>query len=212
MKEIITHGIDTLEPLEGSASWYWGMDYTNGDLYEAEELFQNGHPIKQNRLILVRYPDGSVFEPVRPQAGQYLGRPVYHNGKIVLLLADFPNAELKIIAFDAKTSQTEVLDILPRSIAEDCYNLMLDTSPLMLTRSAHDNTFQILWPERREFAIEDREVFCFRTGEKLYFSVWHEEPDYREEILVRDWNTGAVLSRIPGALHPLPDGQYWVLR
>ena len=36
-------GISYIEPLEGSAEWYWGMDYTSGDLYEAEELFKDGN-------------------------------------------------------------------------------------------------------------------------------------------------------------------------
>ena len=42
-----------------------------------------------------------------------------------------------------------------------CGNLMLEASPLLLTRSAHDNRFQILWPERRDFAIEDHEFLRF---------------------------------------------------
>ena len=57
MKRIVTHGIYFLEALRGSGSWYWGMDYTSGDLYEAEELFRDGHPVRQNRMVLVRYPD-----------------------------------------------------------------------------------------------------------------------------------------------------------
>ncbi len=60
----------------------------------------------------------------------------------------------------------------------------------MLTRSAHDNKFQILWPERRDFAIEDHEFFEFLEGNRLYTTVWYEDPDYREEVLVRDYETG----------------------
>ena len=54
MKRIITNGITDLEPLAGSSEWYWGTDYASGDLYEAEELFRSGHPIRKNRLVLVR--------------------------------------------------------------------------------------------------------------------------------------------------------------
>ena len=54
MKRIITNGITDLEPLAGSSEWYWGADYASGDLYEAEELFRSGHPIRKNRLVLVR--------------------------------------------------------------------------------------------------------------------------------------------------------------
>lgn len=211
MKRIITNGITDLEPLAGSSEWYWGTDYASGDLYEAEELFRSGHPIRKNRLVLVRCPEGTVYEPVRTKPGQYLGRPAYHDGQVVLLLVDFPQEKIHIQIFRETDGTTESLAVLPLSIVEDCYNLMLEASPLMLTRSAHDNQFQILWPERRDFAIEDHEIFEFLEGNRLYTSVWYEDPDYREEVLVRDFDTGEVLERIPGSLHSMPDGQNWLL-
>ncbi len=97
MKRIITNGITDLEPLAGSSEWYWGTDYASGDLYEAEELFRSGHPIRKNRLVLVRCPEGTVYEPVRTKPGQYLGRPAYHDGQVVLLLVDFPKGEIRIL-------------------------------------------------------------------------------------------------------------------
>ena len=211
MKRIVTNGIINLEPLQGSSEWYWGADYVGNDLYEAEELFRSGHPIDKNRLILIHRLEGTVYEPVYTQPGQYLGKPVYHNGQIVLLLVDFPKEEIRILIFREAEGTTEPLEVLPLSIVADCYNLMLEASPLMLTRSAHDNKFQILWPERRDFAIEDHEIFEFLEGNRLYTSVWYEDPDYREELLVRDYDTGEVLERIPGNFRRMPDGQKWLL-
>ena len=211
MKRIITNGITDLEPLAGSSEWYWGTDYASGDLYEAEELFRSGRPIDKNRLVLVRCPEGTVYEPVRTKSGQYFGRPVYHDGQVVLLMVDFPQEKIHILIFRETDGTTEPLAVLPLSIVEDCYNLMLEASPLILTRSAHDNKFQILWPERRDFAIEDHEIFEFLEGNRLYTSVWYEDPDYREELLVRDYDTGELLERIPGSFRQMPDGQKWLL-
>ena len=211
MKRIITNGITDLEPLTGSSEWYWGTDYASGDLYEAEEVFRSGHPIRKNRLVLVRCPEGTVYEPVRTKPGQYLGRPAYHDGQVVLLLVDFPQEKIHIQIFRETDGTTESLAVLPLSIVEDCYNLMLEASPLMLTRSAHDNQFQIIWPERRDFAIEDHEFFEFLEGNRLYTSVWYEDPDYREELLVRDYDTGELLERIPGSFRRMPNGQRWLL-
>lgn len=211
MKRIVTNGITDLEPLQGSSEWYWGADYASGDLYEAEELFRSGHPVQKNRLLLVHRPEGTVYEPVRTEPGQYLGRPVYHEGQVVLLLVDFQKAEILILLFRETDGTTEPLAVLPLSIVTDCYNLMLEVSPLLLTRSAHDNRFQILWPERRDFAIEDHEYFAFLEENKLYTWVWYEDPDYREDVLVRDYDTGEVLERIPGNLRTMPDGQHWLL-
>ena len=211
MKRIITNGITNLEPLAGSSEWYWGADYASGDLYEAEELFRCGHPIRKNRLVLVRRPEGTVYEPVCTKPGQYLGRPAYHDGQVVLLLVDFPKEKIHILAFHGTAGTTEPLEVLPLSMVKDCYNLMLEGPPLMLTRSAHDHQFQILWPERRDVAVEDNEYFAFLKRNRLYTTVWYEDPDYREEVLVRDFDTGEVLERIPGNFRRMPDGQNWLL-
>ena len=81
MKIIDIRGILNMEPVRGGTDeWYWATDYIHGDLYEAEELFRDGHPVKSNRLYLIHYPDGAVYEPVPPVDGQYLGYPVYDDG------------------------------------------------------------------------------------------------------------------------------------
>lgn len=58
MRKIDIQGMTCIEPVAGSIEWYWAIDYTSGDLYEAEGLFKHGHPIRQNKLIPVHYPDG----------------------------------------------------------------------------------------------------------------------------------------------------------
>lgn len=211
MKRIITNGITNLEPLAGSSEWYWGTDYASGDLHEAEDAFRSGHPIRKNQLLLVHSPEGKVYEPVSPGAGQYLGRPAYHDGQVVLLLVDFPKGEIHILAFHQTNGTTQQLAVLPLSIADDCCNLMLETSPLMLIRSGHNNRIQLLWPERRDFAVEENEYFAFLDENRLYTTVWYEDSDYREELLVRDYDTGELLERIPGSLRQMPDGQKWLL-
>ena len=40
IKRIETGGITWLQPLVGSGEWYWGTDYTSGDLFEAEDLYR----------------------------------------------------------------------------------------------------------------------------------------------------------------------------
>ena len=66
MKIIPAGGITYLAPLTGSQVWYWGTDYTSGDLYEAEELYRDGHRISRNRLIFVHAPDGRASISVSP--------------------------------------------------------------------------------------------------------------------------------------------------
>ncbi|MBR2716395.1 MAG: hypothetical protein IKD79_01480 [Oscillospiraceae bacterium] len=210
MKTIRTGGISYLAPLPGCPDWLWGTDYTSGDLYEAEELYRDGHRIRRNRLILVHRPDGRVVEPVTARDGQYFGSPTGDGGTPVLLLADFPAGELRLLRYDELSGTASPFVTLPLSGVEDCYNLMLHQSPLCLTRQTADR-FQILWPDRADFAIHPAETFCFREGDRLFFSRWYEDPDYREETVERRFPDGAILRRTRGALWEAPDGDWWQL-
>lgn len=211
MKEITTHGILDLQPLSGSP-WYWGTDYASGDLYEAEELYRDGHPVGRNRLVFVRFPGGETAEPVQAQDGQYFAAPLWIDGGAALLLADFPKGVLRILRTDEKLETVSVEAELPLGIAPDCYNLALKGEPLMLTRQGQDGKLQILWPERREIALEPTEVFLFQAEGQLVCSAWYEDPEYREVCICRSPETGAEISRKEGAVLPMPDGQWWLVR
>lgn len=212
MKIIDTHHITYIEPLDGSSEWYWGTDYTHGDLYEAEELYRDCHPVCCNRLVFVHYPEGRVVEPVKGTAGQYFGRPIAYQGRIQILLADFPKSSLRIFEYDDAAGQVTEAVSLPLTAVEDCYNLLLRHSPLMLTRQGNDGRFQIIWPEKAEFDIGGTESFFERRGDRLYFCRWYEEPDDREEIVARKYPSGEIEEVLPGSWKRMPDGQIWVLR
>lgn len=215
MKPIATGGITYIEPLNGSREWYWGCDYATGDLYEAEELYRDGHPVISNRLMFVHYPDGRVVEPILAKEGQYFGRPIAYEGKIQILMADFPKGFLHIRQYDDAADQITETASLPLSAVKDCYNLLLRQSPLMLTRQENDGKFEIVWPERVVFDIGETESFLERRDGKLYFCRWYEDSDtedYREEIIVRSYPDGEILEVFPGAWKEMPDGQVWVLQ
>ena len=212
MKIIQTNGLGNLTELEYSGGWYWCCDYARGDLYEAEELFRSGHPVQQNRLVFVHCPDSRVVEPIRAGAGQYFGAPAFENGKLQILMVDFPQAAIRIFQHDPRSGQTALRAELALAQVEDCYNLMLKHEPLMLTRQGADHLFQVLWPEKTAFFVGDTEAFCSREGEKLYFSRWIEDPDYRDEVVIRRFPTGEILEVVPGTLWEMPDGQRWVLQ
>ena len=210
IQKIKTGGISYLAPLVGSGGWYWGTDHTSGDLYEAEELYRDGHRIRRNRLIFVHYPEGRAVEPVKAREGQYFGVPAYDGGKLVILLADFPAGEIRLLGWDDISLTLSPILTLPRGEVEDCYNLMPHVSPLMLTRQTGQR-FQVLWPEKADFPIHPAESFCCREGDKLYFSRWYEDPDYREETVVRRMPDGEIIDSFPGSLLELPDGRQWLL-
>lgn len=191
MKAIDIHGMTNMELVWGETDeWYWATDYIHGDLYEAEELFRQGHPVRSNRLYLIHYPDGTVYEPVKPTDEQYLGAPVYDGNSVVLLAVSFTESAIRILRFLHQQGEVQEIAQLPLSVVKDCYNLILHTSPLSLTRQPNDGVFEIIWSERVCFTINDRETLNFREGDKLYFNIWYEDPDYREETLVRSVQDG----------------------
>ena len=120
MKIIQTNGLGNLTELEYSGGWYWCCDYARGDLYEAEELFRSGHPVQQNRLVFVHCPDGRVVEPIRAGAGQYFGAPAFENGKLQILMVDFPQAAIRIFQHDPRSGQTALRAELALAQVEDC--------------------------------------------------------------------------------------------
>ena len=209
MVTIDLHGMTNMELVRGGTDeWYWSTDYIHGDLYEAEELFRMGHPVQSNRLYLIHYPDGTVYEPLPAVAGQYLGCPVYDNGAVALLAVSFPEGIIRILRFlPGKLSEVAQL---PLSAVKNCYNLMIHTEPLTLARHS-DNMFEIVWPERTAFSVSVRESFNFRNGDKLYFTEWFEDPDYREETVVRAMD-GTELERHSGDIHIMPNGDKWLLK
>ena len=211
MKTIDLQGITNMELVRGGTDeWYWSTDYIHGDLYEAEELFRMGHPVQSNRLYLIHYPDGTVYEPVPAEAGQYLGYPVYDNGAVALLAVNFPESVIRILRFQPD-ELSEVAQI-PLSAVPNCYNLLLHTAPVTLTRSPGNGTLEIVWPEQARFAIDERETLNFRDGDKLYFTVWYEDPDYREETIVRSLRDGIILDRFSGDIRIMPNGEKWLVK
>ena len=217
MRKIETTGITYIEPIPGATTeWYYGMDREQGDLYEAEEIYRTGLPVKGCRLCLVHYPEGTVYTPIHGTEGQYCEAPVYLDGGIYMINVDFPKSLIQILRFDCEDHKTDIHAELPLSSVKDCYNLRLDVTPLTLTRqSSGENSFQIAWPEKTAFRMEAHESFFLRDGEKLFFNKGYEEGEgadyrYREETVVRDLS-GNVTEILPGDVMLMPDGEIWHL-
>lgn len=211
MKIIDTKGITYLEPLDGCTHWYWGSDYIHGDLYEAEELFKQKSNIKSNRLLFVRYPEGIVSEPIKPKDNQYFGVPIYFDNHIVILKVDFDLQLIEILNCDDNAHVVFTIASMPLDEVIDCYNLLLRTSPLMLTRHGNEGFFEIVYPYKAKIKISDNESFYFRKDDCLYFSAWYEDPDYHEQIIIRSVNDGNILQTLDGTLKVMPDGQMWCI-
>lgn len=212
MKIIETNGITYLESLGASENWYWGTDYIMGDLYEAEEVYNAGTDFKPNRLIFVHYPDGEIFEPIRAEKNQYLGLPAYIEGVIYILLVDFDKKLIRLFQCSSDLNDIYVKAEIPLDEVKDCYNLNINGSPVMVTRQGAENLFQVIWPEKVNFAIGERESFINRVGDSLYFSEWYEDEEYREEVNIREFATGNLIEKMDGTFFSLKNNVNWILK
>ena len=215
MKELNTNGITFIEAVPGSdGSWYYGLSFEQGDLYEAEEIWKSGGEVRGRDLCLIRYPEGEVYVPAQKRPGAYPGEAVYEGGRIFFPEVDFAAKKIRLMAFDCESHETAVFTELPLSAVRDCYNLRMHVRPHTLTRQGgEDGLFEIVWPERVSFPLGKHESFFLRDGDRLYFSRWHEEG---EEETYRYWEETVILSLtgeetgcLPGDVRLMPDGELW---
>ncbi|NCU17518.1 hypothetical protein [Pallidibacillus pasinlerensis] len=199
------------EEIEGTIEWYAakepGCDFC--DLYEAEIIYKENGYFKGMNYHLIHYPDGEVHSPFKVQENIYVEKPIWNNGHLNFLVVDFSTELIKITKYIPEKKELGVIVELSLSEVEDCYNLMLETTPLTLGRSGNDGYYEIIWPEKKKIAIGKTETILFRIENELYFSEWYEDPDYRENVIVRDIQTGKIIEQSEGYLLRLPNNVYW---
>ena len=139
----------------------------------------------------------------------YIEQPVWDNGTLYFLRVDFIKQIIQIYSYFPENQVLDIMKELPLSIVDDCYNLMLKITPLMLCRDANNSIYEIVWPENKKIEIGETEELLFRDGEDLYFSEWYENPEYHENVIVRDLNSGEIKGKYQGYLCRMPNGVFW---
>lgn len=199
------------EQIEGTTEWYYCKESKNSfcDLYEAEEIIKAGEKFNGMNCHLIHFPEGTVHSPFEYRENLYVESPVWDDGKIFFLSVDFCEQIIQISRYFPEERRLEIIKELPLDTVEDCYNLTLKTSPLILCRDANKEVYEIFWPENKKIEIGKTEALLFRDGNDLYFSEWYEDPEYHENVIIRDIDTGKIKEKFDGYLCRLPNGVYW---
>lgn len=199
------------ERIEGTMEWYFCKVSKDSfcDLDEAEEIVKAGKIFPGMTCHLIHYPEGTVYSPFELEENVYVEQPVWENGKLYFLRVDFVKQIIQIYSYFPDNQMHEIMKELPLGIVEDCYNLMLKVSPIMLCRAANNGIYEIVWPENKKIEIGETEELLFRDGEDLYFSEWYENPEYHENVIVRDINNGEIKEKFQGYLCRMPNGVFW---
>ena len=210
MKKIVLQGNTALnEVRESFGRWYYSLNEPYGDLYDAEEIENSGRPYPGDTLVYVRGRDGKTFSPIAKKERTALGEPVYSRRKLYVPAVDFVTRTISILAWDPVVpDRIREIDMIGLEKAEDCCNLRLFTEPLTLSRQKND-VLHLLWPEDRRIHIGLHESFYMRDEDRLYLSSWEEDPDYREETIIRDLHTGEITERTAGDIVRRKNGELW---
>ncbi|MBE6043158.1 MAG: hypothetical protein E7216_02735 [Clostridium thermopalmarium] len=199
------------EIIVGTNEWYSCSESKGSfcDLYEAEEIINSGKVFQGMNCHLIHFPSGKVYSPFKMQENVYVEKPIWNNGELNFLVINFNTRLLNILKYIPEKQKLERLVELSLSEVKDCYNLKLEIMPLTLGRSGNDGFYQIIWPEKKNITIGETETVLFRDGDKLYLSEWYENPEYHENVIVRDIRTGKIIEKSEGYLCRLANNVYW---
>ena len=217
MNYIKIEGIQDAYPerIEGTSEWYSCKLAANCfcDLYEAEEIVKAGNVYEGMTCVLIHYPDGQVYYPFVAKENVYVEAPVFCDGVLYFIVADFAERLLQVVAFHTKDFEQKNVFELSLDEVPSCYNLRIDVAPAMLLCESEAHVLEVIWPEKKTFKMNERQVLLFRDGNRVYFSEWFEEEapnySYYEQVVVRDWETGEEIERFDGQMHRMPNGDIW---
>lgn len=209
----IFHGFEEIYPenVKGTDSWYYGQLTPCSE--PSEVITYNGN-YPGTKLYLISYPSGEVFEPFPQEKDVFLEIPVYERASdsFGILRYDFKNNIMQATQYFPNTGELQILAEFPISTLGDLINVRMIVSPFAVVKYDFiDETVDFLWPKKIRFSYEEHETLDFQFGDKFYCFKWIEDPNYREEVIVRDAKNGNILNRIPGYVRVMPNGEFWIM-
>lgn len=125
---------------------------------------------------------------------------------------DFNKRLIQVVKYEPETKNLIILTEIDFSKLGDMINVRLIVTPFALVKhDVHGNAIDFLWPREFHIQLKENELVDFQSEGKLYASRWFEDPEYREEIIIRDLVTGKILEISPGYLRMMPDGSTWIM-
>ena len=100
---------------------------------------------------------------------------------------------------------------MPLSKGGDLINLrILQNSYVLVKHEVLEDVTNILYPIEKKIQLEEHEGLFLINDNKLISSKWIEDPDYREEIIIRDYETAEIIERKDGYIAIMPNGESWM--
>lgn len=214
MKTKQFHGYEKLYPenIDGTTEWFYCKQ---PDFLDVEDLLEtpDNFIFEGNQVFLINI-SGRIFEPIQQEHNVFLSKPIYNadDNALAIIKYDFSKECIQIVKYDIQTDSCSVIGEVPLSKGEDLINVrILQNSYVLIKHEFIEDITNILYPVEKQIQLEKNEDLFLISDGRLISSKWIEDPDYREEIIVRDFNTTEIITRKNGYVSIMPNGEIWML-
>lgn len=200
-----------LERLEGTDRW----GYSQGPAgIDADDVPRYDNSFEGTDLYLIELENEKIYQPFPKEKMVYLEEPVYDPKEdcFGLIRYDFTTKIIEAYSYRPLENELTLLTQLPMEKGGDLINLRLLLKPWTLVK--HDmqkNQTHFLWPFEASYQWEENEHLNFIDENYFYTSKWVENPDYYEEVRLRDCQTGHIKETYIGSIHLLNKGDFLIL-
>lgn len=196
------------EYIEGTYEWFYCQ--MPNDICP-NDLFKTGKKFYGTSLIMINIK-GEMSEPIKIQKNVCLSQPFYNidENKFLVIKSDFNNQVIELIKFSAGQNDAKVIFDMPLQNGGDLINLRVIKNSDFFGKYEGDN-FKIFYPKNMLVKLEENESIVTVNNDKFICSKWIEDPEYREEIIIRNIDNGEIIDRKLGYSEIMPNGELWLM-
>lgn len=196
------------ECIEGSDKWFYCQ--IPNSVYP-DDLLETDYEFEGTQLIMLNI-QGEMFEPIKREKNVCLSQPYYNvdENKFLVIRSDFNNQVIQLIKFSTALNDASVIFEMPLKNGKDMINLSVVSNSDIFAKY-DDEKFQIFYPYDTSFCLEEHESVFAVNNDKFICSKWFENPDYKEEIIIRSIPDGKIIDRKLGYSEIMPNGELWLM-
>lgn len=196
------------EHIDGSDKWFYCQ--IPNSIYP-DDLLDKDYKFEGTRLIMLNI-QGEMFEPIKRKINVCLSQPFYNvdENKFLVIRSDFNNKVIQLIKFSTTMNDATVIFEMPLQNGGDMINLLVVRNSDVFAKY-EDEEFILFYPYNTSFKLEENESVFAANNNKFICSKWYENPDYKEEIIIRSIPDGKIVDRKPGYSEIMPNGELWLM-
>lgn len=196
------------EHIDGSDKWFYSQ--IPNSVYP-DDLLDANCEFEGTRLIMINI-QGEMFEPIKRKMNVCLSQPFYNvdENKFLVIRSDFNNQVIQLIKFSSTLNDVTMIFEMPLQNDEDMINLMVVRNSDIFAKYENEK-FKMFYPYITSFQLEEHESVFAVNNNKFICSKWFENPDYKEEIIIRSIPDGKIIDRKLGYSEIMPNGELWIM-